>query len=54
MDDATLKRIVELARESLEDWTRRFCRERGLPEPTQDEMAKLMALSKADETSVHQ
>ena len=48
------KRIAFLARESLEDWTRRFFRERGMTEPNEAEMARLIKLNEIDERGGHQ
>lgn len=47
-------RIGFLARETLEEWTRRFLHERGLPALTSQEMAEVLALSAVDELGAHQ
>ena len=49
-----LPRIAHLARESVEEWTRRFHRERGLPEPDDAELREIIALGREDERSGHQ
>ena len=43
-----LRRIAMLARETMDDWTRRFHRERGLPEPDSAELAKMRKLDAED------
>ena len=48
------KRLAELHRETLADWTRRFFRERGMPEPDNAELRVLIALGREDERGGHQ
>lgn len=55
MTDADqLRRIAELNRESLQDWFRRFVRERGMPELSDAEVDELVRLSAIDERDGHQ
>ena len=54
MSGDDLVRIASLARETIEDWTLRFHRERGLPEPDDAELRVLIALGREDERSGHQ
>ena len=51
--DALARRIGFLARESIEEWTLRFHRERGLPEPTPAQLAKIIELGRQDEATPH-
>jgi hypothetical protein len=48
------KRLAELHREALADWTRRFFRERGMPEPDNAGLRVLIALGREDERGKHQ
>ena len=49
-----MTRLGELHRETLEEWTARFLRERGLPELSDAEMREVLRLGRADEDSRHQ
>ena len=49
-----LRRTAFLARETVEEWTMRFHRERGLPEPDDAELRVLIALGREDERSGRQ
>ena len=53
LDDAQLRRVGELGRETLAQWWERFARERGLT-LTPKEIAELIELGKADERTGHQ
>ncbi len=48
------KRLGELNLESIEDWTRRFLRERGMPEVSDEELKELLRLGSEDERHCHQ
>lgn len=48
------QRLAFLHRETLAEWFLRFCRERGLPEPSEAEIAELIRLGKIDERDGHQ
>ncbi len=48
------KRLGALHRESIEDWTRRFLRERGMPEVSDEELKELLRLGAEDEKACHQ
>jgi hypothetical protein len=43
-----------LARESVAEWTLRFHRERGLPEPSPAQLADIIELGRQDEATAHQ
>ena len=52
--EAEARSVGFLARETIEEWTLRFHRERGLPEPTPAELVEIIALGKIDEETAHQ
>ena len=54
MTNVDLYRNAFLARETIEEWTRRWFRERGLPEPTDAELKEIIALGREDERTGHQ
>lgn len=55
MDDKEIsERVGFLAKETIEQWTLRFHRERGLPEPSPEELKKIIALGYDDEKRAHQ
>ena len=54
MTSDQMTRLGELHRETLEEWTARFLRERGLPELSDAEMREVLRLGRADEDARHQ
>ena len=47
------RRVSELHAESIGDWTLRFMRERGLPEPSPAELQEILRLGIEDENTPH-
>lgn len=54
MTSDQIKRLAFLHGESLEDWTRRFMRERDMREPAEREIAEIIRLGDIDFKSGHQ
>ena len=54
MNEADLKCIAFLARETERDWWKRFARERDMPELSEAEITELIELSREDEKACHQ
>ena len=52
--DFDTKRMGRLAAETLEQWTIRFHKERGMPVPDAKALAELMRLNGEDERNVRQ